>query len=88
VEYASILLIGNFGNGYLLTIGGQHAKIVNLAATGRVESRTVKNYGMFALKRERFDHASVEVVEKRIVVVESFSHWASAFSLQHSDFSY
>ena len=74
VQNASIFLIGDFGDADLLAIGCQHAKIVNLSAACRVKSCTVEYDGGSAIAVERFDHASVEVIKKRIVIVETVSH--------------
>jgi len=75
VQYASIFLVGNFSNGDLLAIGCQHSKIVNLAAAGRIKSSAIEHDGRSAIALKGFDHASVKVVKKRIVIVEAFSHW-------------
>ena len=40
---ASVFLIGNLGDGNLLSLGKQHAEIVHLAATGRVKRRAVEH---------------------------------------------
>jgi carboxypeptidase C (cathepsin A) len=74
VEDASSFIVGNFSNHYLLAAGGDYAKIVNLAAACRIKSCAVENYGMFAVASERFNDTSVEVVEKRIVVIKAVSH--------------
>jgi hypothetical protein len=74
VEDASSFIVGNFSNHYLLAAGGDYAKIVNLAAACWIESSTVEHDGSPAIAIERFDHASIEVVEKRIVIVEAVSH--------------
>ena len=75
MQNASIFFVGNFRDGDLLAIGCQHAKVVHLSAAGGIKSRAVKHDGGLAIAVKSFDHASVEVVEKRIVVVEAVSHW-------------
>jgi len=77
--YAAIFIVGNFGNGNLFVDSSEYAKIVYLAATGRIKRGAVQHDCISAIALERFDHASVEVVEKRIVVVKAVSHWATAF---------
>src|ERR1051326_1640483 len=83
VKDAPIFLVGNFRDGDLLAVSGYHSHIVHLAAAGRIKRSTVEHDGMAAIAGKRFDHASVEVVEKRIVVIKAISHWEkSALSLQ------
>src|SRR3954466_10147967 len=74
VKNASIFLVGNFGNRDLLALGGEHSEIVHLAAACGIKSGTVKHNGCPAIAVERFDHTSIEVVEKRIVVVKALGH--------------
>jgi hypothetical protein len=45
-----------------------------LAAAGGIKGGAVQHDGMFAFALQRFDHVSVELEEKRIVVVKAFSH--------------
>ena len=73
VQDAPIFLVRNFGNGNLLAIGHQHAEIVHLAAAGGIESCAIEHDGVAAIAVERFDHASVEVVKKGVVIVEAVS---------------
>jgi len=75
MQNASIFLVSNFGNIDLLSVGGQLAKVMNLAATGRIESSAIKHNSRSAIAFEDFDHTSVEVVEKRVVIVKAISHW-------------
>lgn len=81
VQDASIFLVRDFANGDLLAFSGQDAKIVNLAAAGRIKRGAVEHDGRPSIAVERFDHASVKVVKKRIVIVE-------AISWRHSLISY
>jgi hypothetical protein len=74
VEDASIFLVGNFGNRDLLAVGGQQTKIVYLAAAGGIKSRPVEHNGCSAIVVERFDHAGVKVIKKRVVVVKAIGH--------------
>jgi hypothetical protein len=74
MQNAAIFFVGNFRDGDLLAIGLQHSKIVDLAAACWIKSGTVKHDGGSAIADERFDHAGVEVVKKRVVVIEAVSH--------------
>jgi autonomous glycyl radical cofactor GrcA len=75
VKDASIILVSNFGDGDLLVPDCQRAKIVNLAAAGRIESRSVEHNGSPAIAVEGFDHTSVKVIKKRVVIIKAISHW-------------
>src|SRR6478609_10858239 len=74
VKDASVFFVGNFSDGNLLAVGCQRTEIVYLAAAGRIEGGTVEHKGRPAIALERFHHASVKVVEERIVIVEAVSH--------------
>jgi hypothetical protein len=74
VEDASSFIVGNFSNRYLLAARGDYAKIMHLAAACWIKSSTVEHDGSPAIAIECFDHASIEVVKKRIVIVEAVSH--------------
>src|SRR5437868_6083372 len=71
VQDAPIFLVRNFGNGNLLAFGGQRTEIVYLPAARRIERSAVEHDGSPAVAIECFDHASVEVVEERVVIVEA-----------------
>jgi hypothetical protein len=74
MQNAAIFFVGNFRDGDLLAIGCKHTEIVDLASTGGIEGRAIEHHGMLAVALERFDHAGVEVVKKRVVVIEAVSH--------------
>jgi hypothetical protein len=74
MQNAPIFFVGNFRNGDLPTIGCKHTEIVDLASTGGIEGCAVEHHGMRAVALERFDHSGVEVVKKRVVVIEAVSH--------------
>jgi hypothetical protein len=48
---------------------------MHLTATRRIKSGPVKHDCHPATAVKRFDHTSVEVAKKRIVIIEAISHW-------------
>jgi hypothetical protein len=74
MENASIVFVGNFTNGNLSPIHQQRACVMNLAAAGRIKSSAIKDDRLPSIARERLDHASLEVVKKRIMVIKAVSH--------------
>src|SRR5438270_4696592 len=86
VKDAPSFIVANFRDGDLPAIGLQPSKIVNLAAACRIKSCPVEHDGMLSVALKRFNHASVEIVKKRIVIVEAVSHWG-AISGQHLELS-
>ena len=71
---AAIFFVGNFGNGDLLAIGQHHSQIVNLTAAGGIKRRAVEHNCRSAAAIKNFNNLGVKVVEKRVVIVKSFSH--------------
>src|SRR5579871_2083576 len=74
MKNASIFFIGNVRNGNLFAIGKQHSKIMNLTATGGIKRCAVEYDGRPAAAVKNFNNLGVKVVEKRVVIVKSFSH--------------
>src|SRR5258708_2536647 len=86
VKDAPSFIVANFRDGDLPAICCHHSEIVHLTAACGIKSCAVKHDDRPALALKSFDHARVEVVEKRIVIVEAVSHWG-AISGQHLELS-
>jgi hypothetical protein len=74
MQDAPVFVVGDLNNRDLPSIGNKRAKIVHLAAAGGIERSSIKHNRVLPIARKRFDHAGIEVVEKRVVVIEAFSH--------------
>src|SRR5437867_2518384 len=81
VENAAVFFVGYFADRQLaLVFKEKPARIVNLTAIRRIKGRAIENDGVPAFALHRFEHTSVEVVEKRVVIVETVGHWEPAIS--------
>src|SRR6266700_273134 len=72
---AALIFISHFDHGYFPFVReDEQACIVHLPATGGIKRSTIQHDGVLAFAFHGFNHASIEVVEKRIVIVESLGH--------------
>jgi len=50
------------------------SNVEHLAAAGGIKRCAIENHSVTSVALQGFDHASIELVEKGIVVVEAVSH--------------
>jgi hypothetical protein len=75
MQDAAIFFVGNLDNRHFPFVSEHHpAGVMHLSSAGGIEGRTIEYDGMPSIMRERFDNASVELVEERIAVVEAVVH--------------
>src|SRR5262249_48096258 len=81
MEDAAIFFVRDVDNRNFPVAGERElSRVMDLATASRIERRAVQHHGVPAVTLERLDHAGVEVVEERIVVVETLGHTKPAVS--------
>src|ERR1700729_2880188 len=79
VDDFAVLAVGHFGDPkFGIGIGSNPAGVEDLAAAGGIKRRAIKNQrGAWVV--DHFAHFGVEVVEKRVVVIEAVGHGRRLF---------